>query len=378
MKNLQLAEKLSIIFIFIISTISCKKEPDGYKDIDLSDANVRVVRVEQLREMKYQPFNFGKYIFTYNYTDNEVEVNFECNNPSYNNGYVINTHENGTKSIYYGDIRNHYFSPLNPSGVWYPYSSSYIMAGDRLFKIYDTMWSVISPITWQTEKGQFRRVEYEYNSFNAPLSITGYYGTTDIERWSNGTAFKIFINEYENEKIKRYTVKRYIQPNGISKLYEIYAGMTGLFVNQETIANNFDVMVTYQDAKGVPAILVSMLNNAILDLFPQVTSDYIFNYITDMSYESKVRSTFFPELPETAPNFADWIIGLCTNDINILPKQNQLVYSKRVKGVKLYDIVDGEAVFTNIDSIATFPYTHDPVAKTLEIAGLKIWYEVVD
>ena len=75
---------------------------------------------------------------------------------------------------------------------------------------------------------------------------------------------------------------------------------------------------------------------------------------------------------------SDWLWSFAHPSFNVLPEQDKLIASKRITGRKIVDIIDDQPVYQDVDSIATFPYVFDPVAKTLEIAGLKIWYEVVE
>ena len=90
---------------------------------------------------------------------------------------------------------------------------------------------------------------------------------------------------------------------------------------------------------------------------------------------------FFKGLPDNSDSelFSDWLVSFGLPKYQIIPAQNVgLISSKRTIGKRFADFVDGNLVYKDIDSTVTYPYVFDPVAKTLEIAGLKIWYEVVD
>ena len=97
-------------------------------------------------------------------------------------------------------------------------------------------------------------------------------------------------------------------------------------------------------------------------------------------YLSESTQLLMRDLSKTTSKkvLGDWIWSFAHPSFNVLPEQDQIISSKRMVGKKMVDIVDGEPVYQAVDSTATFPYTHDPVAKTLEIAGLKIWYEVLE
>jgi hypothetical protein len=140
-----------------------------------------------------------------------------------------------------------------------------------------------------------------------------------------------------------------------------------------------------QDNTGIPKELVRRVNNALLGLSKGPLEDYeIFQWESDFLFPGNV----FLEEHEISGNpflsyeygssLADWLWTFAHPSFNVIQEQDQIISSKRMVGKKMVDIVNGEPVYQAVDSTVTFPYTHDPVAKTLEIAGLKIWYEVVD
>jgi hypothetical protein len=153
-----------------------------------------------------------------------------------------------------------------------------------------------------------------------------------------------------------------------------------------TLGREYSLNITYQqDNTGIPKELVRMVNNALLGISKGPLEDYeIFQWQSDFLFQGNI---FFKEIElsgnpflnyEYGSSFADWLWTFAHPSFNVLSEQDQIIYSKRMVGKKMVDIVDGEPVYQAVDSTATFPYTHDPVAKTLEIAGLKIWYEVLE
>jgi hypothetical protein len=131
----------------------------------------------------------------------------------------------------------------------------------------------------------------------------------------------------------------------------------------------------------LPPSLVRMVNNALISFVPlglETSPNSVTREIGGFLFTG-----VFPA-PFNQPIFQDWIFKLGMPDMDLLKNDgNYIIGSKRITGRKMVG-VNGTwpevlvPTYQDIDSTATFPYTHDPVAKTLEIAGLKIWYEVVD
>jgi hypothetical protein len=77
--------------------------------------------------------------------------------------------------------------------------------------------------------------------------------------------------------------------------------------------------------------------------------------------------------------FSDWVAVFAAPQLQSIPAQTEgMISSKRISGRKVISVSDDAPSFEDVDFRISYPYTHDPIAKTLEIAGLKIWYEVVE
>lgn len=129
----------------------------------------------------------------------------------------------------------------------------------------------------------------------------------------------------------------------------------------------YTVEPTYIPAEGVPDGLRRMVNQALLGLNSIGFEEYVF------------YSNFAHNRDLSLVYFFDWWVSFGFPELQTLPSQDAgLVSSKRMQGKKGAYMDGGEYTFTQVDSTASYPYTHDAQNKTLEIAGLKIWYELVE
>ncbi|MCZ2394443.1 MAG: hypothetical protein LC105_11340 [Chitinophagales bacterium] len=72
----------------------------------------------------------------------------------------------------------------------------------------------------------------------------------------------------------------------------------------------------------------------------------------------------------------NWLISFGLPQYYILEDKSSHIVSKRTtKHYKINDAGEREYIKTTVED---FPYKHDAEARTLEIAGLKIWYEYVE
>ena len=147
-------------------------------------------------------------------------------------------------------------------------------------------------------------------------------------------------------------------------------------LKEEIEYENYKVNVSYDPAREVPDGLRRLVNQAILGLSPMGMEEGFNN----PEYVNDNRSVLNPSVSSSV--FVDWIYSFACPQIQSIPSQGiGLVSSKNIKG-KRVSHVDNEApmpyIFTEVDSTANFPYIHDASAKTLEIAGLKIYYELVE
>lgn len=145
-----------------------------------------------------------------------------------------------------------------------------------------------------------------------------------------------------------------------------------------------DLLESYELVEAspdLPPALVRMVNNALLTFVPlglETPPNAVTREIGGFLFVGAFPAPFNQAI------FQDWIFKLGMLDLDMLKSDgNYIISSKKVTGRKVIGATGTwpdtlVPVYQDVDSTTTFPYTHDPIAKTLEIAGLKIWYEVVD
>jgi hypothetical protein len=130
-----------------------------------------------------------------------------------------------------------------------------------------------------------------------------------------------------------------------------------------------DFTFQYNEAEDVPMKLKRLVNEELL-----FSNRYgITNF--DLLYIDSTRN--FSQLGE-----GNWLISFGLPQYYILEEKSTYLVSKRTTtfykgGVNEGLDPDGSKEFFKT-KVEDFPYIHDAKAKTLEIAGLKIWYEFVE
>ncbi|MCO5229866.1 MAG: hypothetical protein M9958_01790 [Chitinophagales bacterium] len=132
-----------------------------------------------------------------------------------------------------------------------------------------------------------------------------------------------------------------------------------LYRDNDPIYFKFD----YVRGEGIPSMLKRLVNEEFLQLnkYGVTNNDkYIIKY-------NGISNSYGAGRGE-----GNWLVSFGLPQYYILSKRSTHIVSKRIADV--YKIKVGEEVFekTIVDE---FPYIHDTSAKTLEIGGLKIWYE---
>jgi hypothetical protein len=185
------------------------------------------------------------------------------------------------------------------------------------------------------------------------------------------------FDKSDPESHGKYIRSNCFRTDASGKLTSIYkSGVMYRFATSEFLdADKYSLVETFEYYNGditVPKGLIKFVNSAIFGIynFGMEESSNLFSIVTVGSPPQNIYN-------HTA--FQDWIFSFglpqaLGNDSNLLIK------SKRIQGEKNigFEGFEDTYIFKDIDSTANYPYTHDPIAKTLEIAGLKIWYEVVE
>ncbi|MCO5230345.1 MAG: hypothetical protein M9958_04220 [Chitinophagales bacterium] len=135
---------------------------------------------------------------------------------------------------------------------------------------------------------------------------------------------------------------------------------------KKTLPLPWDFTYQYNKADDVPTKLKRLVNEELL----LSTNIYgIANY--DIYYiDSSRHLSQFGE--------GNWLISFGLPEYYILEEKSTHLVSKRTTDYYQLDSLSGDREFIKNTKVEDFPYKHDAEAKTLEIAGLKIWYEFVE
>jgi hypothetical protein len=282
--------------------------------------------------------------------------------------------------------RKHFgFVPITtrwPLSVYRPSASMLQFEGNRIIQVIDTFDAMISLIGW-CWYSQFHILEFS-KEFSVTNSIAGSYSHEDgFEHLTEGQGIKMGNYRWEGNFLKSYKLE-----NTLNKYWPIEFELIGhpdvadlgdVLIFNPVSSTDFEVSLRYTTAPGVPKMLLKMINQSLGDLLPTAMSNYIITHPSLFSAESFYWRTFGEEIPKPTSYFNnDWILTFAEPRLTVLPEQDKIISSKTIQGQYLSNIVSNQPVYKTMNSTVTFPYTHDPVAKTLEIAGLKIWYEVVE
>lgn len=130
-----------------------------------------------------------------------------------------------------------------------------------------------------------------------------------------------------------------------------------------------DFTFQYNKADDVPMKLKRLVNEELL------FSNRYGVTILDFFFIDSTRN--FSQLGE-----GNWLISFGLPQFYILEEKSTHLVSKRTTnyykgGINENEDPDCSKAFFKT-TVQDFPYVHDATAKTLEIAGLKIWYEYVE
>ncbi|MCZ2394442.1 MAG: hypothetical protein LC105_11335 [Chitinophagales bacterium] len=207
--------------------------------------------------------------------------------------------------------------------------------------------NVFSPGVWATEafKEQRRmtvRRELDGRLKSVMFDTTEYNGTGVWPEWFAPLSTEVL--SYNN--------------NGLP---DELMGLT--IVKSATYPLSWNITFQYNKADDVPAKLKRLVNEELL-----FSNRYgVANY--DMFYMDSTRN--YSQFGE-----GNWLVSFGLPQYHILEDKSSHIISKRSTDYYQLDSL-GEREFVKT-KVEDFPYKHDAEAKTLEIAGLKIWYEFVE
>ncbi|MCO5230988.1 MAG: hypothetical protein M9958_07505 [Chitinophagales bacterium] len=348
--------KLVIIVLCIIS-FSCKKDED--KDFQ-ENISVQITKVEQTESPNTFPFrNFSLDNVNYIYQDNVIK------------SISIKGDAQEAISIDITSEKNQYFGTFSQNAMLSdPLSNSITMKSFKIIPINNSLswmsneYSVVNPFNSEISTKN-RTITYEYDKSRVLKELKSVFKGSDGAYFWNGEGTNLKIKEMNGDLVSRYTV------------------FNRLAAFSEDIKSGQDLEITlqYQYVPEIPDGLVNIVNQAIMGVYHLGFEDYYFSwpYYLNKDNHISLAKDFPTEFNGTRYVFADWIIGFAFPQLKFFPtSKNQLIVSKHIQGKSFsaIDSIDSSLVYNRIDSVVNYPYVFDSVQKTLEIAGLKIYYKV--
>lgn len=365
---------LLLFFFSVILILSCKKEapldPNTSGETEVRDVRgVRILKVEQTKSPNTYPFISNTLATVeYHYNDDQLEI-------------IVMKKDNGSvlefDVVYKGD--SILINLPNDSSFNAPYYNNdfsrlrmtqfkFYMHNNQVVTIENDNATFFNPIYYGRKE---RKVFYSYNSDGGLKGINSKVeGELQFPINIEGDPYLVMNTEYDRGLLKKYDMKYYAQ--FASGLYQY--------------GRDLNYSIEYKKAYELPDGLVQLVNQAVMGITNLGFEDYLYHWVYDIDPNSETAVFQNIKRVVKSPNyaFADWIISFGFPHISFLPSsQNNIVTTKRVRGKVLNDIavIDAselEVRFKDIDSITTYNYHVNMNANVLEIAGLKIHYEIIE
>lgn len=164
------------------------------------------------------------------------------------------------------------------------------------------------------------------------------------------------VAEYQPLKSRITSYNSYNLPKESESIY------IKSWVNPIDVA--FGFAFEYVEAKDIPTKLKRLVNEELLHINKYGVTNMDINTI----YFEGENHSYYGE--------GNWLVSFGLPQYYILEEKSSHIVSKRITRIYKVNEVGEEEYERTITE--EFPYVHDATAKTLEIAGLKIWYEFVE
>lgn len=375
MNRLHLFERLSIILIVFISMISCKKEPDNSR---FEDADIRILKVQRISQA---PKNFEGGLNPFFDILGLVEYEFNSSGLTNNIIYYCNIYKSPCYSYlptptkikydmsYVGNLISGYDVKivLNGAGTIYLEPMNQVYKNVNIITKSGGVSSVNSFISWAPPQGPFLDgfINYKYDY---PLRTA-----------KNQYEYYCIVNSVNDDIYpeRDRKISREILSNGqygpvkfkeiSTSLHAINSG--NLSIEDNHVSEDLEFEIKFASVDGIPRKLVGLVNAALMGYMKTGLED-----IASFTWEQS-SAGLKTDMRTLEVDRADWMFLFAIAPYLSPMESDQIVSSISQKGTR-FDIWTMQN--TEVNKVETFPYFHDPVAKTLEIAGLKIWYEVVN
>lgn len=361
MNKLQSAGRYCMLLFIYVCFISCNKEP--LSEQKTGEEQVRILRVER---------NYGTFKGAPFFNDNSGAVLYE-----YDNNGRLKTIKVYTDHSYLQESQILEYEVIHQAGIG---NSSIEFTLKKIPDYVDKGFFIeklsISLTNAKFDSSFFITKNY-YEGFLFPFSSE----TNFLTKYSDPPLSESCTESFaEYDKSDPETHGKYLRSicfltdasGSITSIYRYgksYKFATNEFIDYDKY-NLEESFKYYNEDISIPKGLIKYVNGSIygISMFGMEETSNLFTIATLNSPSENIYN-------HTA--FQDWIFSFGLPHV-FGYSGNQLIKSKHIRGEKNTGFVGDLFIFKNIDSTATFPYTHDPVSKTLEIAGLKIWYEVVE
>jgi hypothetical protein len=375
MNKLQFPERLTMILIVFISIISCKKESDGNK---LEDADIRILKVQRTSQLPknfeggLNPFFDILGLVEYEFDSNGLtnSVNFYCNidksfcHPSISKNKALEyklTYE-GNSALGFDIEISLYDAPITYfQHVTQVYKKVRILTRSGTITNVQSRVSHEIPLAPMVDDALIYTFEYPMLTLRNSYSLNG-----KLER-GLGDDIPERPRIITREIISQGINGPLIYNEKSTSLHALDIGNWSIDENHVSEDIQFDIK--YASVDGIPKKLVGLINAALGGYLKTGMEE-----VTSFTFE-QFSQGYRTDMRTLEVDRADWMFLFAIAPYLSPMESDQIVSSISQKGTR-FDIWTMQN--TEVNKVETFPYTHDPVAKTLEIAGLKIWYEVVD
>lgn len=357
-----------ILFLSITVFTACKKDilPPKEEDkptVQDDKRNVRILKVVQEESPNQFPFS-NSTLMTVEYKYEEEKLIQIRTQKSNGENFDIDIHylENDTIAILFPDLKS----------LWEPYFGTYWFKEVKFRHRYP-LYEILT--IYETE---FPGIFYRGKKTRSVLF------TTDHEQKLYAIESKFSgDNALPAWNGNGISIKNFQYHTGLLKSYQLINKMT--MFSSDVNGQEFQVHFDYSKAPEIPNGLIQIINHALAGVYQFGLEDYFFHWIYDISPDNHitVMNGIKDKVIQPNYNFSDWIIGFGLNTIHALPNSNNHIISKKTQsGLKFYDIDTSNQstniLFQNVSHAKDYKYTIDTIQKTLQIAGLKIYYEIVE
>lgn len=325
--------KFNIVFIIcllLLTVIACNKDKKMITD-DRSDdnRNIRILRVDYINKLNNKPVS---YIYKYDSLGKLIRPTFLRPDSIEDLSIEVVYNENNIQFIYLGGTSDYF---------WHETLISF--DNDKVEEIkVETPIGDHTHMTIVGEIGVFRNANNQLDSIK--ILYNDIAGTTYFPLETQMTAYNSYglpITSQSFQSRNTYSL--------------------------EKDKGQFYFKFDYVRGEGIPSMLKRLVNEELLHL-----NKYgVTNYDKYLIKNNGIGGSYGAEQSE-----GNWLVSFGLPQYYILSERSTHIVSKRTTDI--YEINEAGEEVLERTIVEDFPYIHDASAKTLEIGGLKIWYEFTE